>query len=93
VISVGFWPGDGEIIKDAAFYAYAAPEPVGFKDSVARPAKAFYSKEKSEFFLMYEDVRLAPSPENALREFCESTYEAAANLGKWDRAALEKSDR
>lgn len=90
VISVGFWPGDGEIIKDAAFYAYAAPEPQGFKDSVARPAKAFYSAEKSEFFLMYDDVRLADSPERALLEFCRSTYEAGANLGNWNRAELEK---
>ncbi|HEX4425607.1 MAG TPA: DUF5996 family protein [Terriglobales bacterium] len=90
VISVGFWPGDGEIIKDAAFYAYAAPEPAGFKESVVRPAAAFYSKEKSEFFLMYEDVRLAASPEKALMEFCQSTYEAGANSGKWDRADLER---
>ncbi len=90
VISVGFWPGDGEIIKDAAFYAYAAPEPSGFKDSVVRPAKAFYSKEKNEFFLMYDDVRLADSPEAALREFCQSTYDAGANLGKWDRIELER---
>lgn len=90
VISVGFWPGDGEIIKDAAFYAYAAPEPVGFKESVVRPSKAFYSKEKSEFFLMYEDVRLAESPEKALMEFCQSTYDAGANAGKWNRADLER---
>jgi hypothetical protein len=90
VISVGFWPGDGEIIKDAAFYAYAAPEPYGFKDSLVRPAGAFYSKEKSEFFLMYDEVRSAASPENALREFCQSTYDAGANLGKWERAELER---
>jgi Family of unknown function (DUF5996) len=90
VISVGFWPGDGEIIKDAAFYAYAAPEPAGFGDSVVRPAEAFYSKEKSEFFLMYDVVRLAESPEKALMEFCQSTYDAGANLGKWSRAELER---
>ncbi len=90
VISVGFWPGDGLIIKDAAFYAYAAPEPAGFKDSAVHPAKAFYSKEKNEFFLMYEDVRLSESPQGALREFCQSTYDAGANLGKWDRRELEK---
>jgi Family of unknown function (DUF5996) len=90
VISVGFWPGDGEIIKDAAFYAYAAPEPYGFKDSLVRPAGAFYSKEKSEFFLMYDEVRSAASPETALREFCQSTYDAGANLGKWERAELER---
>jgi Family of unknown function (DUF5996) len=90
VISVGFWPGDGEVIKDAAFYAYAAPEPAAFKTSPMRPAKAYYSEEKSEYFLMYDDVRLADSPERELMEFCQSTYEAGANLGKWDRAELER---
>jgi hypothetical protein len=90
VISVGFWPGDGEIVKDAAFYAYAAPEPAGFKSSAVRPAKAFYSAEKSEFFLMYDDVRLSDAPERTLREFCQSTYEAGANLGNWNRAELER---
>ena len=90
VISHGFWPGDGEIVKDAAFYAYAAPEPEGFKTKRVLPAKAFYSGEKNEFFLMYEDVRLAESPEQALLDFCQSTYEAGANLGKWDRTELER---
>lgn len=93
VISAGFWPGDGEIVKDAAFYAYAAPEPAGFKDSVVRPAAAFYSAQKSEFFLMYDSVRLADSPERALREFCQSTYDAGANLGKWNRGELERASR
>ncbi len=91
VISVGFWPGDGEIVKDAAFYAYAAPEPMGFKDSAVRPAGAFYSKDKSEFFLRYDEVRLSDSPERALLEFCQSTYDAGANLGKWDREELERA--
>ena len=90
VISVGFWPGDGDVINDAAFYAYAAPEPPGFKDSPVRPAKAFYSAPKSEFFLMYDDVRLSNSPEKALLDFCQSTYDAGANLAHWDRAALER---
>ena len=90
VISVGFWPGDGELIKDAAFYAYAAPEPAGFKDSTVLPGMAFYSKEKSEFFLMYDDVRLSDSPEQALLDFCQSTYEAGANLAHWNRAELER---
>jgi hypothetical protein len=89
-ISVGFWPGDGEVIKDAAFYAYAAPEPAGFKDSAVQPAEAFYSTEKNEFFLMYEDVRVSKSPELALLDFCESTYEAGANFAHWNRAELEK---
>jgi hypothetical protein len=90
VISHGFWPGDGEVIKDAAFYAYAAPEPEGFRDQRVIPSRAFYSGEKNEFFLMYDDVRLAHSPEQALMEFCQSTYEAGANLGHWDRANLER---
>jgi hypothetical protein len=90
VISVGFWPGDGEVIKDAAFYAYAAPEPAGFKDSTVQPAKAFYSTEKNEFFLMYDDVRLSKSPEQALLDFCQSTYDAGANLAHWNRTELER---
>ncbi len=89
VISVGFWPGGGEM-KGAAFYAYAAPEPAGFGDRSVRPAKAFYSKQMNEFFLMYDDVRAAESPRNALLEFCQSTYEAGADLGQWDRANLER---
>ena len=88
--SVGFWPGDGEVIKDAAFYAYAAPEPDGFRDSAVAPPKAFYSAAKREFFLMYDDVRLSDSPERTLLDFCQSTYDAAANLGHWDRAELER---
>jgi Family of unknown function (DUF5996) len=90
VISHGFWPGDGEIIKDAAFYAYAAPEPAGFKDRKVLPGKAFYNGEKNEFFLMYDDVRLADSPEQTLLDFCQSTYEAGASAGDWDRANLER---
>jgi hypothetical protein len=89
LISVGFWPGDGEVIKDAAFYAYSAPELAGFKDSTVLPAKAFYSREKSEFFLMYDDVRSSESPEQSLLDFCQSTYDAGANLAHWDRAELE----
>jgi hypothetical protein len=91
VISMGFWPGDGEIVKDAAFYAYAAPEPAGFKEHRVRPAKAFYSTEKSEFFLMYDDVRSSDTPGQLLLEFCQSTYEAGAILGNWDRSNLERA--
>jgi Family of unknown function (DUF5996) len=90
VISHGFWPGDGEVIKDAAFYAYSAPEPAGFRDQRVMPSKAFYSGEKNEFFLMYDDVRLSHSPEQALLEFCQNTYEAGANLAHWDRGSLER---
>jgi hypothetical protein len=90
VISHGFWPGDGEVVKDAAFYAYAIPEPAGFREQRVMPSKAFYSGEKNEFFLMYNDVRRAHSPEQALLEFCQSTYEAGANLATWDRANVER---
>jgi Family of unknown function (DUF5996) len=90
VISVGFWPGDGEIIKDAAFYAYATPEPAGLKERRVLPAKAFYGKEKNEFFLMYDDVRSSDNPSQLLLDFCQSTYEAAATLANWDRPNLER---
>lgn len=90
VSSVGFWPGDGEIVKDAAFYAYAVPEPAGFKEYRVRPAKAFYHPEKGEFFLMYDAVRLSENPAETLTDFCQSTYEAAATAGNWDRTNLER---
>ncbi len=89
VISAGFWPGGGEV-KGAAFYAYAAPEPDGFKTAAVRPAKAFYSP-LGEFLLMYDDVRQSANPEQALLEFLQSTYEAGANLGAWPRAELERA--
>ncbi|HZQ90961.1 MAG TPA: DUF5996 family protein [Terriglobales bacterium] len=86
--SVGWWPGGGPV-KDAAFYAYAAPEPDGFKTAVNSPG--FYSSDLNEYLLMYEDVRNAADPRGMLLDFCQKTYEAAAGLGKWDRAALERS--
>jgi len=89
VISAGFWPGGGEV-KGAAFYAYAAPEPNGFKAASVRPAKAFYSP-LGEFLLMYDDVRQSVNPEQALLEFLQSTYEAGANLGAWPRKELERA--
>jgi hypothetical protein len=89
VSSVGFWPGGGDV-KGAAFYSYAAPEPPGFGERAVRPAAAFYNKQMGEFLLMYDDVRAAESPKAAVLDFCQSTYDAAADLGKWDREALEK---
>jgi hypothetical protein len=89
VSSVGFWPGSGDI-TDAAFYSYMAPEPEGFKDARVGPSGAHYAPQLGEFLLMYEDVRKAKSPSAALLEFCQSTYEAGASAGKWDRAALER---
>jgi hypothetical protein len=88
VISAGFWPGTPSRI-DAAFYSYAAPEPVEFKTARVRPDKAFYDHDLKIFVLKYEDVRTAASPREELLEFFQSTYEAGANLAKWDRAELE----
>ncbi len=88
VISHGFWPGGNG--AQAAFYAYSAPEPAGLGDSKVKPAAAFYSKEMHEFFLPYDAVRQSPSPEDALMGFCQSTYEAGADLAKWDRGSLER---
>jgi len=90
VSSVGFWPGGGDV-KGAAFYSYAAPEPPGFRERTVQPAGAFYNKQMGEFLLMYDDVRVSESPRSALLDFCQSTYDAAADLGKWDRAALERA--
>jgi len=88
VISHGFWPGGNG--AQAAFYSYVAPEPAGLNDAKVKPASAFYSKEMQEFFLPYDAVRKANSPEADLMDFCQSTYEAGANLAKWDRPALER---
>jgi hypothetical protein len=82
VASVGWWPGSGDI-QDAAFYAYAAPQPEGFdKANIGPPA--FYQSAMSEYILMYEDARQAADPDAAIRQFAESCYTAAASLGKWD---------
>jgi Family of unknown function (DUF5996) len=86
-ISAGFWPGGGDV-KGAAFYAYAAPEPQGFKTAKIKPERAFYSP-LGEFLLMYDDVRLAKEPRRDLLDFLQTTYEAGANLGNWPRADLE----
>ena len=87
VSSAGFWPGGPA--ADAAFYSYAYPAPAGFASATVRPFEAFYSKELGEFILPYDAVRTASDPEGTLLEFLQSTYEAAADLGHWDRAALD----
>ena len=89
VISAGFWPGSGPI-QEAAFYAYAAPSPNGLAAAAVRPAAAYWHKELGEFVLPYERVRTAPSPDAALLDFLQSTYDAAAELGRWDRKACER---
>jgi hypothetical protein len=89
VSSAGFWPGGGGPVAYAAFYSYAYPAPEGFASATVRPEQAFFSEELGEFILPYDAVRTASDPEGALMEFLQSTYEAAADLGHWDRAALE----
>ena len=87
--SAGFWPGGGEI-TGPAFYSYAAPEPPGYAAYSVLPPSALYHAGLREFILMYDDVRLAASPRAGLLDFFQSTYDAAANLGNWDRANLER---
>lgn len=88
VSSAGFWPGGGGF--EAAFYAYAYPEPKGFPEAEVWPETAFYSNDLREFLLPYEAMRTSRDPDAALLAFLQSTYEAAANLGDWDRDALER---
>ena len=84
--SCGFWPGGGD---EGAFYAYAYPEPEGFSTAPVAPAAAFYSAQNGQFLLPYEAVRARADPDPTLLDFLQSTYEAAADLGGWDRAALD----
>jgi hypothetical protein len=98
VISHGWWPGNKDM--EAAFYSYTTPEPNGLAATVTqgiiRPPQTFYSAEMKEFFLMYDDVRRArtddgsSSPEKTLMDFCQTTYDAGANLAAWDRRSLER---
>jgi Family of unknown function (DUF5996) len=87
--SVGWWPGGGAV-KGPAFYAYTSPAPEGYSKQVLRPEAAFYHDQLQEFILMYDDVRRAPSPRDAVLQFAQSAYEAGANLAKWERKLLER---
>jgi hypothetical protein len=89
VSSAGFWPGGGGI-DYAAFYSYAYPAPSGFASAAVLPREAFFSEALQEFILPYDAVRNAASPDAALVQFLQSTYEAAADGARWDRAALER---
>ncbi len=91
VSSCGFWPGNGGYGKPA-FYSYAYPEPAGFGDAPVRPDGAAYNRELGQFILPYDAVREATSPDDYLLEFLQSTYAAAADLARWDRAALERAE-
>ena len=86
-ISAGWWPGaPGGPVAEPAFYAYAYPEPAGCPEAPVRPAGAGYNPTLREWILPYEAVRSEPDPDAALREFLQSTYDAAARLGGWDKA-------
>jgi hypothetical protein len=89
VSSAGFWPGSAQA-PAAAFYSYAYPAPAGYAAAPVAPAGASYEAAMGEFILPYETLRSAADPERALMAFLQSTYEAAANLASWDRAALER---
>jgi hypothetical protein len=89
VISAGFWPGNGGY-GAAAFYCYAAPVPDGLADAKIRPDSAGWDKALGEFVFKYDAVRALASPEKAVMEFLESSYGAAADVARWDRAALER---
>jgi hypothetical protein len=86
--SVGLWPGS-DAFPQAAFYAYAYPEPAGYADAAVQPEQAAWNADMREFILPYAAVRAAPDPDAALLAFCQSTYDAAADLADWDRDALE----
>ena len=88
-ISCGFWPGDRRY-PHPAFYAYASPAPADLEKEAVRPEGAHWDANMREFLLKYEDVRTAPSPEDAILEFCRSTYESAARLAGWNREALDR---
>ena len=88
VSSAGFWPGGGPI-DYPAYYSYAYPEPEGFAAAKVRPAAAFFSTSSASSFCPTMQCASAPIPQAALMEFLQSTYDSAADLGKWDRAALD----
>jgi hypothetical protein len=89
VSSLGFWPG-ADVMPTPIFYSYAYPEPKGFSEAKVQPAAASYNAQFHEFVLPYDAVRTANSPDDVLLEFAQSTYDAASQLGNWDRAALEE---
>jgi hypothetical protein len=95
VISHGFWPGGdwftGSRMDDAVFYAYAVPEPPGFRDARVQPPAAGYDAGFGEFLLPYDTVRRAADPDAMLLEFIESTYLAAAERAGWDIAGFRRA--
>ncbi len=88
VSSAGYWPGGS---GEGFFYSYAYPDPPGYRDTPVRPFDARWDDDLAEFVLPYETVRTAPDPDAVLLEFLQSTYDAAADTARWDRAALERT--
>ncbi|MDX1591892.1 MAG: DUF5996 family protein [Balneolaceae bacterium] len=86
--SAGFWPGQG--FGEPAFYAYSYPAPDGYSTTKVKPEEAYYHEELGEFILPYRTVQSAADPDSILHQFLQSTYEAAANLGNWNRDLLEE---
>lgn len=89
VSSAGFWPGAG--LGYPAFYSYAYPTPEGFKHAPVQPDAAFFHEGMGEFILPYDAVQTAADPDRTLLSFLQSTYDAAANLADWDKAALRQT--
>jgi len=89
VISCGFWPGDRRF-KHAAFYSYTKPAPLGLEQQIVRPAAASWDQQMGEFMLKYDDARAAERPDQVILDFCQSSYEAGANLANWNRDELER---
>ena len=87
--SCGFWPGDENALP--SFYAYAYPEPPGYAAHSVEPVGAHYDSTAREYLLPYDSLRAAPHPDEALLRFFQTTYEAAADLGRWDRTALDRT--
>ena len=88
VSSAGFWPG-GEMLPEPIYYSYAYPSPEGFAQATVQPAAARFEEGLGEFVLPYQAVRAANDPEAALLAFLQSTYDVAADLGRWDREQLD----
>jgi hypothetical protein len=96
-VACGFWPGNtsasGQTFGEPAFFSYIYPAPEGYSQSTVRPDAAYFDTDLGEFILRYEDVRLAPDPEQLILDFFDSTYESAAELAGWDRPRLESPRR
>jgi hypothetical protein len=94
-VSCGFWPGNATLsgfeLGEPAFYSYIYPDPPGYKAAAVRPAAAEFHPDLGLFLLRYDDARRAADPEQAILDFFQSTYEAAAEFSRWDRAALERT--